>query len=302
MEAGGYRSGFISVVGRTNVGKSTLLNALIGQKMSIVSDKPQTTRNMIRLVLTEPGWQMVFLDTPGFHRPKTRLSENMVRAAGASMDGVDAILFVTENDVAIGKGDRRILASLEGKGIPVVVAINKMDRAEKSDILKKIALYADFPFVSDIVPISALKGDNLGELKKTLLSHMPFGPMFFPEGMLTDRTERFFVSEIVREKALSFIRDEIPHGVAVEIMGFRQRKGRDLIDVEANIFVRRDTHKAIVIGKGGAQLKKIASAARRDMEALLACQVNLSIWVKTKPDWEDSPYELKELGYDEHGM
>ncbi|MCL1803571.1 MAG: GTPase Era [Eubacteriaceae bacterium] len=292
-----YRSGFISVIGRTNVGKSSLLNSMIGQKVSIVSDKPQTTRNIIRLILTTQTFQMVFLDAPGFHMPKTRLSENMVKSATRSMNGVDAILFVVENDLAIGRGDMRLIESLQKRSEPVILAINKIDKIPRGDILKKIELFKDYSFIKAIVPVSALNGDNVSELVKTLYEYMPEGPMYFPEGMLTDRAERFFVSEIIREKALLYLRDEIPHGIAIDIEKFEPNDQKGIIGINAAIYARKSSHKGIIIGKGGATLKKIASAAREGLEDLLGTKVFLSLYVKVKEGWQDSARDLAELGY-----
>ncbi len=292
----GFKSGFIAVAGRTNVGKSTLLNALVGQKVSIVSDRPQTTRNVIRLIRTTDASQMVFLDTPGFHKAKNKLGQYMTDSAGESLSQVDLILFLVEEDIAIGPGDRRLIDTLSEQSVPVILVINKIDKLPREETLKKIDMYKDFGFINEIVPVSAYKGVNIDTLVKVIEQYLPEGPMFFPEDMLTDRAERFIVGEIVREKMLRFVKEEIPHGTAVEITSMKERNSA-FTDIEATIFCEKKSHKGIIIGKDGAMLKKIASSARRDMENLLGCGVNLSVWVKVLDDWRDKPMSLKEFGY-----
>lgn len=292
-----FKSGFIAVVGRTNVGKSTLLNALIGQKVSIVSDKPQTTRNNIRLIRTTASSQMVFIDTPGFHKPKTKLGTFMVDAAGASVRDVDLVLFLVEEEPFIGKGDRMILDKLAGCGVPVILVINKMDKIPKEELLKKIELFSEFGFIDEIIPISALKAENIETLVTAIESYLSEGPMFFPEDMVTDRAERFLVQEMIREKVLRFLQQEVPHGVAVEVMSMKERPNGTIVDIDVNIYCERKSHKGILIGKNGEMLKKIGSSARRDIEEMLDAKVNLTLWVKVRDDWRDRPFDLNELGY-----
>ncbi|MFA0814406.1 MAG: GTPase Era [Anaerofustis sp.] len=292
-----FKSGFIAVVGRTNVGKSTLLNALIGQKVSIVSDKPQTTRNNIRLIRTTASSQMVFIDTPGFHKPKTKLGTFMVDAAGASVRDVDLVLFLVEEEPFIGKGDRMILDKLAGCGVPVILVINKMDKIPKEELLKKIELFSEFGFIDEVIPISALKAENIETLVTAIESYLSEGPMFFPEDMVTDRAERFLVQEMIREKVLRFLQQEVPHGVAVEVMSMKERPNGTIVDIDVNIYCERKSHKGILIGKNGEMLKKIGSSARRDIEEMLDAKVNLTLWVKVRDDWRDRPFDLNELGY-----
>ena len=290
-----FKSGFVAVAGRTNVGKSTLLNALVGQKISIVSDKPQTTRNIIRLIRTTETSQMAFLDAPGFHKPKNKLGNFMTESADNSLNDVDVILFLVEDDFAIGPGDRRILDRLKEVETPVILVINKIDRGPREEVLKKIEMYAKYDFINEIVPVSAAKNINLDTLVDVIEKYLPEGPEFFPEDMVTDRTERFMVSEIIREKLLRSLSDEIPHGIAVEVTKMKERG--NILDVEANIFCEKKSHKAIIIGKNGETLKRIATRARLDIEELTEMKVNLSVWVKIRDDWRDNSPDLKELGY-----
>jgi GTP-binding protein Era len=292
-----FKSGFIAVVGRTNVGKSTLLNALIGQKVSIVSDKPQTTRNNIRLIRTTETSQMVFIDTPGFHKPKNKLGNFMVDSAGSAVKDVDLILFLVEEDDRIGKGDQMILDRLAHVNIPIILVINKIDKIPREALLKKIALYQPYDFINELIPISAKTGESIDVLIDVMESYLPIGPMFFPEDMVTDRAERFLVQEIVREKLLQSLQQEVPHGIAVEAMQMKEREDGSLMDIDVNIYCERKSHKGIVIGKNGEMLKKIGIRARRDIEAMLGTKVNLKLWVKVRSDWRDSGFDLKDLGY-----
>ncbi|MGN8914341.1 GTPase Era [Anaerofustis stercorihominis] len=292
-----YKSGFISIIGRTNVGKSTLLNTLIGQKISIISNRPQTTRNNIRCIRTTDTSQMVFIDTPGFHKPKSKLSDYMVEVAGESFKEVDLILFLVEEDLNIGKGDEFLLEKLKNEKTPVVLVINKIDKIKKEDILVKIKLYEKYDFIKDIVPISAFKGENIDTLVTIIEKYLPYGPMYFPEDMVTDRSERFVVSELIREKILRSLKEEIPHGTAVEVMQMKKRDDKEIYDIEANIYTERENHKRIIIGKGGNMLKKIGSESRKEIEQMLDCKVNLKLWVKVKDEWRDKPNILNSLGY-----
>ena len=292
-----FKSGFISIVGRTNVGKSTLLNLLLGQKISIVSNRPQTTRNNIRCIRTTNTSQMVFIDTPGFHKPKSKLSDYMVEVAGESYKEVDVILFLVEEDTTIGKGDEFLIEKLRKEKTPVVLVINKIDKITKDEILGKIKLYEKYDFIKEIVPISAIKGENINELVEVIEKYLPIGPMYFPEDMVTDRSERFVISELIREKILRSLKEEIPHGTAVEIMLMKKRDNKDLYDIEANIYTERENHKRIIIGKNGSMLKKIGSSSRREIEEMLGTKVNLKLWVKVKDEWRDKPNILNSLGY-----
>lgn len=290
-----FKSGFIAVAGRTNVGKSTLLNSLVGQKLSIVSDKPQTTRNIIRLVRTSERSQMVFLDAPGFHKPKNKLGTFMTDVADSSLNDVDVVLFLVEEDISIGPGDRRILERLKNAQTPVILVINKIDKVKREEILKKIEMYSQYEWIDEIVPVSAYKGINIDTLVEVIEKYLPVGPRFFPDDVVTDRTEKFFTAEILREKILRLLNDEIPHGIAVEITKMSERG--NILDVDAEIYCEKKSHKAIIIGKNGEMLKRIATKARLDIEELTDMKVNLNVWVKVKSDWRERDYDLKEFGY-----
>jgi len=294
-----YRSGFISVIGRTNVGKSTLLNSIIGQKISIVSDRPQTTRNNIRLIYTTDDCQMVFIDTPGFHKPKCKLSSFMVDSATHSIKDVDLVLFLVEEDASIGKGDQLIIDKLQDVGIPVILVINKIDKITNDQLLNKVSLFTKYKFINEIVPVSAMTGKNIDELLNVIKSYLPEGPMFYDEDMVTDKAERFVVTEIIREKALRFLKDEVPHSLAVEILSMKEREDKDIVDIEATILCDKSNHKMIIIGKNGSMIKKIGTKAREEIEEMLDCKVNLKLWVKVKEGWRDSLMDLRSLGYTE---
>ena len=288
-----FKSGFISIIGRPNVGKSTLMNYLIGEKIAIVSNRPQTTRNKIRSILTGHDYQIVFIDTPGLHKPKTKLGDFMVKSAQDALSGVDVVLLLVEPK---GPGSDDILAMLP-KDANVILVINKSDTVKKPEILLTIEAYAEkFPF-SEIIPISALTGENTEDLLKCLIKYMPQGPKYFPDDMITDQPERQIAAEIIREKGLTFLQEEIPHGLAVEIISMKKRKKSDLVDVEATLYCERDSHKSIVIGKNGAMLKKIGAASRKDVEALLGSPINLQLWVKVRKRWRDNEVILRSLGY-----
>ncbi|MCL1913326.1 MAG: GTPase Era [Eubacteriaceae bacterium] len=292
-----FKSGFIAIVGRTNVGKSTLINTIINQKLTIVSDKPQTTRNNIRLIHTTPTCQMVFFDTPGFHKPKTKLSNFMVESSTAAIRDVDIALMVVEEDDKIGRGDQFLLDKLKNAKCPVVLAINKIDKVAKESLLHKIRLFEPYSFISEIVPVSAKTGLNVPELLSVLESLLPYGPKYFPDDMVTDKAERFFVAELIREKILAALREEIPHGIAVDILSMKERKQKNIIDIEAEIYCDKNSHKAIVIGKNGDILKWIGTASRRDIERILGMQANLQLWVKVRPGWRDKDADLRRMGY-----
>jgi GTP-binding protein Era len=297
MKKNKYKSGFVTLIGRPNVGKSTLMNQLIGQKIAITSDKPQTTRNRIQTVYTEEKGQIIFLDTPGIHKAKNKLGQYMVNVAERTLNEVDAILWLVEPSTFIGAGERYIIEQLSKVKTPVILVINKVDTVKKEEILKYIAAYKDVYTFAEIVPVSALKGENTSHLIETIFSHLPEGPQYFDEDTITDQPERQIVAELVREKALRLLDDEIPHGIAVAIDSMKERPGSDIIDIDATIVCERDSHKGIIIGKNGEKLKRIGTTARKEIENLLDMHVNLKLWVKVKKDWRDSDFLLKNYGY-----
>lgn len=292
-----FKSGFISIVGRPNVGKSTLLNNIMGEKLVITSAKPQTTRNAIRCIYTDEQAQMVFIDTPGMHRPKNRLGDYMQKAAENTVSDVDVVLYLVEPETKIGPGDQYILEKLKASNTPVILVINKIDLLPKEDVLVTIAAYQKYDFLNAIIPISAVSGDGVKELLKLITGLLSPGPMFFPADMIIDQSERWIVQELIREKLLNLLNDEVPHGIAVEVTTMKPRKGKDIIDIEATIFCERKTHKGILIGKGGSMLTKIGTQARKDIEFFLKSQINLQLWVKVRSDWRDKNFDLKDLGY-----
>ncbi len=292
------KSGFVALIGRPNVGKSTLMNTLIGQKIAITSSKPQTTRNRIQTVFTDERGQIVFLDTPGIHKAKNKLGEYMVKVSTRTLRDVDLVLWLVEPGTFIGEGDEHIFEILSDVEVPVILAVNKVDSLkQKDDILGVIAKYSSKMNFADIVPVSALKGTNTDELLKVIFKYLSEGPMYYDEDTVTDQPIKQIASELIREKALKFLQDEIPHGIAVEIDTWSYRKGGDMVDIEAAVVCEKDSHKGIIIGKGGGMLKKIGSAARKDIENLLECKVNLKLWVKVRPKWRDSDVQMKNFGY-----
>lgn len=296
-----YKSGFVTLIGRPNVGKSTLMNQLIGQKIAITSDKPQTTRNRIQTVYTDERGQIIFLDTPGIHKAKNKLGEFMVNIAERTMSEVDLVLWLVEPSTFIGAGEQHIAEQLKKVKTPIILVINKIDTVKKDEILKFIAAYKDILNFAEIIPVSALKGENTKVLMEVLYKYMPEGPMYYDEDTVTDQPERQIVAELVREKALKLLDDEIPHGIAVSIERMKERPGGSanggMIDIDATIVCERDSHKGIIIGKGGSKLKLIGTQARREIENLLDCKVNLQLWVKVKKDWRDSDFLMKNFGY-----
>ncbi len=302
MKKNEFRSGFVTLIGRPNVGKSTLMNHLIGQKIAITSDKPQTTRNRIQTVYTEERGQIIFLDTPGIHKAKNKLGEYMVNVAERTLNEVDVILWLVEPATFIGAGERYIVEQLLKVRTPVVLVINKVDTVKKEEILKFIAAYKDiYPF-AEIVPVSALKGDNTGQLVETVMKYLPEGPRYFDEDTVTDQPERQIVAELIREKALRLLKDEIPHGIAVAVDRMKERHGSDIVDIDATIVCERESHKGIIIGKNGEMLKRMGISARKEMENLLDMHVNLKLWVKVKKDWRDSDFLLKNYGYNKQQL
>ncbi len=293
-----YKSGFATLIGRPNVGKSTLMNHLIGQKIAITSNKPQTTRNRIQTVYTSEKGQIVFVDTPGIHKAKNKLGEYMVNVAERSLGEVDVILWLVEPTTFIGAGERHIADQLRKVKTPVILVINKIDKVRKEEILASIAVYKEVCDFAEIVPVSALKGDNQDDLIDTIMKYLPYGPMFYDEETVTDQPERQIIAELIREKALRCLDEEVPHGIAVAIDQMKKRSGKHLIDIDATIICERDSHKGIIIGKHGAMLKKIGSQARPEIEEMLGMKVNLTLWVKVKKDWRDSDFLMKNFGYD----
>ena len=292
-----FFSGFVSIIGKPNVGKSTLMNCLIGEKISIISDKPQTTRNKILTIMTGENYQAVFIDTPGIHNPKSKLGEYMIKSVDTSLNEIDVVMYVIDPTERVTAVDSEILKKLAAINTTVLLVINKIDTLEKSKLLEIIDKYQNLYDFNEILPISALKADNTDKLIQTIVKYLPEGPKYFPEDMITDQPERQIISEIIREKALIYMQDEIPHGMAVEIMSMKERKNKELIDIEATIYCEKDSHKGMIIGKKGAMLKRIGTAARLDSQSLLGIPVNLQLWVKVKKDWRDSDFMLKSLGY-----
>ena len=290
-----FRSGFVTIIGRPNVGKSSMMNAMIGEKISIVSSKPQTTRSRIMGVLSDPLFQIVFLDTPGIHNPRTRLGEYMMNSVRDSMDGTDALLLIMDA-THITDHDLSITEELKNKKIPAVLALNKIDLIRPDAVLKATALVSEIGF-DDIVPVSAKTGSGLDVLVSCLQKYLPSGPKYFPDDMITDQPERILCSEIIREKALRNLRDEVPHGIGVEILKI-ETLSEQLTEINATIYCERDSHKRIIIGKQGAMLRKIGSEARADIEKLLNTHVNLKLWVKIRTDWRNNISDLKNLGYE----
>ena len=298
MSADQFRSGFVSIIGRPNVGKSTLLNSIMGEKIVITSDKPQTTRNRIKGIHNIPGAQIVFIDTPGIHRAKSMLNRYMVEEALASIREVDAILFLVEADVSAGSQESLILELLSAVKTPVILVINKIDLAPKELLLKSIEQYARlYPF-REIIPVSALSGDGVERVVASVYGYLPEGPRYFPDEILTDLPERFIVAEIIREKVFRLTRDEVPYSVAVEVESFKERPDGSLISIAAVINVERDSQKGIVIGRKGDILKKIGMQARREIEQLLDAKVFLELFVRVRKEWSENRRMLKELGYE----
>ncbi len=292
-----YKSGFVTLIGRPNVGKSTLMNHLIGQKIAITSDKPQTTRNRIQTVYTDERGQIIFLDTPGIHKAKNKLGEYMVSVAEHTLKEVDLILWLVEPSTFIGAGERYIAEQLQKVKTPIMLVINKIDTVKNQDeILTFIDTYKDICNFSEIVPLSALKGKNTDLMLELIYKYLPAGPQYYDEDTVTDQPMRQIAAELIREKALRLLSDEIPHGIAVTIEKMTERPN-GLMDIEANIVCERDSHKGIIIGKGGAMLKKIGTAARREIEDLMDTKVNLQLWVKVRKEWRDSELYMKNYGY-----
>ncbi len=300
-----FKSGFVTLIGRPNVGKSTLMNHIIGQKIAITSNRPQTTRNRIQTVYTSKEGQIVFVDTPGIHKAKNKLGNYMVRIAERSLTEVDVILWLVEPSTFIGAGEKHIIEQLKKVKTPVILVINKTDKVKKEEVLTFIDAYRKEMDFEEIVPVSALKGDNVDELLSCIMKYLPYGEAYYDEDTVTDQPERQIVSELIREKALYSLEEEIPHGIAVVIESMKFRKSVDrakgkrstIADIEATIVCEKESHKGIIIGKKGAMLKQIGSKARPEIEDMLECRVNLQLWVKVRKDWRDSDLYMKNFGY-----
>ena len=294
-----FKSGFVTIIGRPNVGKSTLMNHLIGQKIAITSNKAQTTRNRIQTVYTCEQGQIIFLDTPGINQAKNKLGEYMLSAVDTALSEMDVVLWLVEPTTYIGRGEQAIIERLKKVHTPVLLIINKIDTVEKEDVEQAVKTYQEAYAFDAIIPVSALRNRNTEEVLHKILKYLPEGPQYYDEDTITDQPERQIMAEIIREKALRCLEHEIPHGIAVVIERMKDRPDGNIVDIDATIICERDSHKGIIIGKQGAMLKKIGTQARVDMEKLLDTKVNLKLWVKVKKDWRDSEYLLKNFGYDQ---
>lgn len=300
MTENNFKSGYVSVIGRPNVGKSTLLNAIIGEKISAISSKPQTTRQNITFIHTDEDAQIIFLDTPGIQKPKNKLGEFMLTESKEGIEDSDVITYIVDTSKKIGRAERSIIDILkEYKGkLPIILLINKVDTIRKDELLEIISMYAEEEIFDDIIPISAMKNDGVDIYLEILTKFLKPGPMYYPEDMITDKNERFIVAEIIREKGLMYLNEEVPHGLAISIEKFKKRADKNMYDIDANIYVERDTHKGILIGKNGSMLKRIGTEAREEAERLLDAKVNLQIWVKVEKNWRDRDNLVKRFGYD----
>lgn len=297
MEADKKKSGFVTLIGRPNVGKSTLMNHLIGQKIAITSNKPQTTRNKIQTVYTDERGQIIFLDTPGIHKAKNKLGEYMMKVAQSTLEEVDVVLWLVEPSTFIGAGERYIMEQLKKSKVPVILVMNKIDTVSKEAVTAAVGAYQqEFSFAA-VVPVSALRSLHTGELTSVIFRYLPYGPMYYDEDTVTDQPERQICAELIREKALRCLDAEIPHGIAVTIDRMKERPDGSMMDIEATIICERDSHKGIIIGRQGAMLKKIGTQARQEIERLFSYKVNLKLWVKVRKDWRDSDILMKNYGY-----
>lgn len=293
-----FKSGFVTIIGRPNVGKSTLMNNMLGEKISIMSDKPQTTRNKIRTVYTDDEAQIIFIDTPGIHRAKNQLGEFMNTEVDSALEEMDVLIMITDEFNKIGPGDEFIIEKIKDNKAKKILIINKIDLFDQEAALRIAKEFDKYKVFDEIMPISALKNFGVNSLINVIKKYLKQGPMYFPSDYITDRPERFIVAEIIREKALMYLQEEVPHGVAVEIEEMKERKNRDLIDIRANILCEKKSHKSIIIGKEGRKIKGIGKSAREDIERLLGSHVNLQLFVKISEDWRNNNYLLKNLGYD----
>ncbi|SDY30504.1 GTPase Era [Tindallia californiensis] len=294
-----FKSGFVAVVGRPNVGKSTLMNRLVGEKVAIMSPKPQTTRHNIRGIINNENSQMIVIDTPGLHKPASKLGDYMVQSALNTLQDADAILYLVEPEKRIGPGDRYIMELLEKTETPIILVINKIDMSNSAELEICFQQYDETGLFQSIIPISATLGENINQLIRTIEAYLPEGPHYFPEDEYTDQPERTMVAELIREKVLQYLEQEIPHGVAVITEKMTYREEKNLTEIQAAIFCEKKSHKGIIIGKNGRKLKGIGKAARKDIEDLLGHQVHLELWVKVKEGWRDQDNILKDLGYKE---
>jgi GTP-binding protein Era len=293
-----FKSGFVSVIGRPNVGKSTLINQLLGERITIISSKPQTTRNSIRCIYTNEDSQIIFIDTPGIHKPMHKLGEYMMNAATESLKGVDVVIAVIDASMEISNADMDIIEIAKQVKSPVILVLNKVDKIEKSKLELLLAKFSTQEGHFDcLIPVSAKDGVNTEIVLNETIKRLPEGPLYFPQDITTDVNERFVVSEFIREKILELTSDEVPHGTAVEIEAMREREGGGIIDIEANIYCEKDSHKGIIIGKQGKMLKEIGTRARVELESLLGCKINLQLWVKVRKNWRDNNSILRSLGY-----
>lgn len=291
------KSGFVSVIGRPNVGKSTLLNRLLGEKISIISNKPQTTRDQIKMIYNDDESQIIFVDTPGMQNPRNKLGDYMLNISKESVVDADLILYIVDASPYIGARDTDIINFLKTLDLPVILAINKVDTVEKGKILELISLYKDLDFISEIIPISASMGDNVSQLLNTIKEYLPQGPKYYPEDYITDKSERFIISEIIREKTLTNLREEVPHGIGVIVDSVKDSKDGNSFNIGATIYTERDSHKGIILGKGGSMIKKIRLEATEDLEKFLDKKVNLDLWVKVEKNWREKEDKLKNFGY-----
>lgn len=290
-----FKSGFVTIIGRTNVGKSTLINKILKEKLLIVTDKPQTTRNKISAIYNGKNSQIIFLDTPGMHRPKNKYSEKLVRTTRSTLGEVDAVLFMIDSSAKIGPGDKFIIDILKTVNKPIILVINKTDLIDKKELFLLMEQYKKMDFINDIVCISAKMGKNVNGLLSTVEKYIPEGPEYYPRDMIIDQSERKIASELIREKLLMYLRDEVPHGVFVKIDSMKHRDDQEIVDISATIICEKKSHKGIIIGKGGRKLKGIGKSAREDIERMLGSKVFLQLWVKVKKDWRNSSYYLKNL-------
>lgn len=294
-----HKSGFVSIIGRPNVGKSTILNWIIGEKVSIVSNKPQTTRNRISGIYNDEDCQIVFLDTPGMQNPRNKLGKYMLKASTSTMKDTDLIMCVVDTSSYIGRMDKNIMEQLKHTSNTKILVINKMDQIPKEEALKIISMYDVLGIFDEIIPVSALKGDNMDSIVPTLQKYLTYGPKFYPDDVATDQTLKVMISEIIREKILLYTDEEIPHGTMVQIERLKEREDKEIVDIDALIFCERSSHKKILIGKDGRKIKGIGMAARKELEAMLEKQVNLSLWLKVKENWRDNENYIRNFGFDE---
>ena len=292
-----FKSGFVSVIGRSNVGKSTLLNRILGEKLTIISDKPQTTRNKIQLIYTDENMQAIFLDTPGIQTPKNKLGDYMLKVSMSTLNEVDVITYIVDTTEEIGKLDSEIIEKLKLVNTKIILLINKTDKISSDNVNEIVEMYSKVGIFEEIIPISALNGDNIEGYLTSLKNNLPEGPMYYDKDSVTDQPIRQIVQELIREKALLNLSDELPHGIAITIEKFKERQDRNLIDIDATIIVEKKSHKGMVIGKKGSMIKKIGTDARIDIEQLLGAKVNLKLWVKIDEEWRNKDSRLRYLGY-----